>query len=557
MVYSRRSILSILAALVIYFGASAHNDAAANWRWSGEVSLSASTYTATQNAGSVTITVNRTGGGGASVNYATADITALAGADYTATHGSLSWGNRDTAPKSFVIPISNAKPFAGSKTFAVAIAGASGVSLGTTTSAIVTINGDASSASAPAASPPTVSISASPTSVSSGSGSTLTWSSTNAGTCTASGDWSGSMGIQGSETIGNITSAKTYTIACNGTGGTTTQSATVSIAASGTVSRPSYNTGDGFFVLNGKLYDANGNEFRMRGVDRNHYDSNSAAGILKSGANAVRIFVETDYGQTWSGLANIVQTQHVANKEVPVITASMNGSGTNTSCNTTTAVLTTVVNNWVNSAAVWTPFNKNSIVNIANEWGPSNSTVWRDSYISAIASMRAAGYLGTLLIDTGGCGQDPNDLMNYAAAVFNSDPQKNVMFAFHFYGLANGYSTVAQMDTIFSELVGLSQTYGMAFAITEFGPGMDIGPSPTMVTPGQVITAAEANNLGWLAWAWDDNDLANCQSDNNWFSMTYNCGVYTQPSDLTNYGQDVVLNPTYGITALAKRATIF
>jgi len=206
---------------------------------------------------------------------------------------------------------------------------------------------------------------------------------------------------------------------------------------------------------------------------------------------------------------------------------------------------------------VWTPFNKNSIVNIANEWGPSNSTVWRDSYISAIASMRAAGYLGTLLIDTGGCGQDPNDLMNYAAAVFNSDPQKNVMFAFHFYGLANGYSTVAQMDTIFSELVGLSQTYGMAFAITEFGPGMDIGPSPTMVTPGQVITAAEANNLGWLAWAWDDNDLANCQSDNNWFSMTYNCGVYTQPSDLTNYGQDVVLNPTYGITALAKRATIF
>jgi len=142
-VYSQRSILSILAALVIYFGASAHNDAAANWRWGGEASLSASTYTATQNAGSVTITVNRTG----AVNYATADITALAGADYTATHGSLSWGNRDTAPKSFVIPISNAKPFAGSKTFAVAIAGASGVSLGTTASAIVTINGDASSAS--------------------------------------------------------------------------------------------------------------------------------------------------------------------------------------------------------------------------------------------------------------------------------------------------------------------------------------------------------------------------------------------------------------------------
>ena len=28
-------------------------------------------------------------------------------------------------------------------------------------------------------------------------------------------------------------------------------------------------------------------------------------------------------------------------------------------------------------------------------------------------------------------------------------------------------------------------------------------------------------------------------------------------SDLTTYGQDVILNPTYGITALAKRASIF
>ena len=112
------------------------------------VSLSASTDAAAQNAGYVTITVNRTGYGSASVSYATANITALAGTDYAATSGSLSWGRHDTAPKSFAIPISNAAPFAGSKTFAVAIAGASGVSLGSITSAIVTINGDAGSAPA-------------------------------------------------------------------------------------------------------------------------------------------------------------------------------------------------------------------------------------------------------------------------------------------------------------------------------------------------------------------------------------------------------------------------
>jgi hypothetical protein len=97
------------------------------------------------------------------------------------------------------------------------------------------------------------------------------------------------------------------------------------------------------------------------------------------------------------------------------------------------SVVATAVSNWVATASSWTPLDKYSIVNVANEWGPSNSTVWRDSNISAVAAMRAAGYLGTLLIDAGGCGQDLDDLVNYSGAVFNSDPQKNVMFALHAY----------------------------------------------------------------------------------------------------------------------------
>jgi hypothetical protein len=96
---------------------------------------------------------------------------------------------------------------------------------------------------------------------------------------------------------------------------------------------------------------------------------------------------------------------------------------------------------------------------------------------------------------------------------------------------------------------------GIAVAITEFGPGNNIGPSPTLVTPGEVISTAEAANIGWVAWAWDDNNLASCKSDDNWFSMTYSCGTYTRASDLTNFGRDVVLNPNYGITPFAKPAS--
>jgi hypothetical protein len=113
---------------------------------SGQVALSAPTYTVTQNAGSVTVSVARTGGstGWAAVDYATANGTAIAGTDYTSERGVLTWGSGDAAPKSFTIPISNAKPFSGKKTLAVAIAGAVDARLGATnTSAIVTINGDA------------------------------------------------------------------------------------------------------------------------------------------------------------------------------------------------------------------------------------------------------------------------------------------------------------------------------------------------------------------------------------------------------------------------------
>ena len=59
----------------------------------GAVSMSAASYTVAQSAGKATITVNRTGGaaGTAVVFYATANKTAIAGSDYTARSGMLTW----------------------------------------------------------------------------------------------------------------------------------------------------------------------------------------------------------------------------------------------------------------------------------------------------------------------------------------------------------------------------------------------------------------------------------------------------------------------------------
>ena len=90
---------------------------------------------------------------------------------------------------------------------------------------------------------PTVNLSASPTSVSSGGSSTLTWSSTNATTCTASGGWTGTKTTSGTLAVTNITQSTTYTLTCTGS-----VSATASTVVTVTTSPPP-STGNGIGLL--------------------------------------------------------------------------------------------------------------------------------------------------------------------------------------------------------------------------------------------------------------------------------------------------------------------
>jgi len=76
---------------------------------------------------------------------------------------------------------------------------------------------------------PTISLSALPTSLSSGSTSTLTWHTTNATSCTASGAWSGSKSTSGSITTSALSSTSNYTLTCSGGGGTVIGSVVVTV----------------------------------------------------------------------------------------------------------------------------------------------------------------------------------------------------------------------------------------------------------------------------------------------------------------------------------------
>ncbi len=81
--------------------------------------------------------------------------------------------------------------------------------------------------------PPTVSISANPWSFASGGSATLTWSSTNATSCTASGAWSGAEPSSGTQSTGALTATSTFSLTCTGASGSATASAQVTVTACG------------------------------------------------------------------------------------------------------------------------------------------------------------------------------------------------------------------------------------------------------------------------------------------------------------------------------------
>lgn len=89
-----------------------------------------------------------------------------------------------------------------------------------------------SGTTAPTTNAPSVTLSASPNSVAAGGRTALTWSSSNATSCVASGEWSGNRATAGSESSSALSnSSSNFTLTCNGSGGQTRKTATVTVGA--------------------------------------------------------------------------------------------------------------------------------------------------------------------------------------------------------------------------------------------------------------------------------------------------------------------------------------
>ncbi|HBA85277.1 MAG TPA: hypothetical protein DCZ95_14410 [Verrucomicrobia bacterium] len=108
------------------------------------VQFTSATNSAVENSGSVRLYVSRSGSatGAVSVSYATANGTATAGTDYTATNGTLSWIAGDLANKFFDVLLADDAAYEVSETFSASLSAAAGADLGTPAQTIVTITDD-------------------------------------------------------------------------------------------------------------------------------------------------------------------------------------------------------------------------------------------------------------------------------------------------------------------------------------------------------------------------------------------------------------------------------
>lgn len=253
----------------------------------------------------------------------------------------------------------------------------------------------------------------------------------------------------------------------------------------------------GFYVDKTGLYDVNGNEFIMRGINQEYTwfkgdNQRALEAIAATGANCVRLVLAD--GQKWPEdyvlyvkklVEACIKLKLVAILEVHDATGSDSAEDLNKA-----------VDYWIKIRKALIGYEQYVILNIANEWyGSWNSKAWADAYIAAIPKLREAGLSHTILVDSGGWGQYAKSVHDYGTGVFQADPIKNTMFAIHMYGTAG-----KNAETIKNNIDGV-RDLELCVTIGEFGYKHSDGD----VDEEYLMSYCEETGVGYLGWSWKGN----------------------------------------------------
>ncbi|MET8910434.1 cellulase family glycosylhydrolase [Micromonospora sp. NPDC004551] len=297
----------------------------------------------------------------------------------------------------------------------------------------------------------------------------------------------------------------------------------------------------GFSVSGGRLYDANGTEFVMRGVNHAHtwypQQTSSFADIKALGANTVRVVLAS--GDRWArnsaaDVSNVISLCR-ANRLICVLEVhDTTGYGEQSGAIT----LDRAVDYWLSIAGALQGQEKYVIVNIGNEpYGNQGYGTWATDTANAIKRLRTGGLTHTIMVDAPNWGQDWSFTMrDNAASVFAADPQKNTVFSIHMYGV---FDTAAEI----TDYLGRFRTAGLPIVVGEFGFNHSDG-NPDEDT---ILAYSQANGIGYLGWSWSGNG-----GGVEYLDMVTNF----DPNQLTTWGQRI-FNGANGIRATAREASVY
>lgn len=297
----------------------------------------------------------------------------------------------------------------------------------------------------------------------------------------------------------------------------------------------------GLHIDAGRLYEANGAEFVMRGVNHAHTwypgETDSFADVKALGANTVRVVLSSGHRWTRNDAADVanVVTRCRQNRLICVLEVhDTTGYGEQAGA----ASLAQAVDYWLGVREVLTGQEPYVIVNIGNEpYGNVNAGGWTGDTIAAVQRLRARGFTHTLMVDAPNWGQDWSFTMrDNASAVLAADPLGDTLFSVHMYGV---FDTAAEIDDYLGRFVAA----GLPIVVGEFGHNHSDG-DPDEDT---ILATAQARGIGYLGWSWSGNG-----GGVEYLDMA----TGFDPTALTPWGERI-FNGANGIAETAREATVY
>ncbi|PRX96820.1 cellulase family glycosylhydrolase [Allonocardiopsis opalescens] len=299
----------------------------------------------------------------------------------------------------------------------------------------------------------------------------------------------------------------------------------------------------GFHVNNGRLYDANGNEFIMRGVSHPHAwyagETGSFAEIKSFGANTVRVVLSSGHRWTRNDTADVANVISLcrANRLICVLEVhDTTGYGDEGAA----ATLDQAVDYWISIQSAMQGQEDYVILNIGNEPFGNNASVnanWASATSSAIDRLRDAGFDHTIMVDAPNWGQDWSFTMrDNAQAVFNSDPDRNTVFSVHMYGV---FDTAAEVNSYLNSF----RSRNLPIVVGEFGHNHSDG-DPDENT---IMSTTRSLGIGWIGWSYSGNG-----GGVEYLDMVQNFN----PANVTDWGRRIFTG-TDGLSQTSREASVY